>query len=96
MAVHQGRIDLLESYVKNDPSLMHRKLSLQEIFSKSFFRDNSDGLHLAPLEGATLLHLAIEYNERAIMQWAEIDSLTKQFKFNEEGKSHLRKLCWNE
>jgi hypothetical protein len=59
----------LEKHLKKDPDLIHRKFSLKEIFCKPFFRDDTDGLHLTPLEGATLLHLAIEYDERDIMQW---------------------------
>lgn len=69
MAFHQGRIDLLEKHLKNDPELIHRRFSLQEIYSSPYFHDEADGLHLAPLEGSTLLHLAIEYDERNIMHW---------------------------
>ena len=69
MAFHQGRIDLLEKHLRKDPGLIHQKFSLKEIFCKPFFLDNTDGLHLTPLEGTTLLHLAIEYDERDIMQW---------------------------
>ena len=69
MAFHQGRIDLLEKHLKIDPDLIRRKYSLKEVFCKPFFQDDLDGLHLAPLEGATLLHMAIEYDERQIMEW---------------------------
>lgn len=69
MAFHQGRIDLLENQLKDNPDLINRRFSLNEIFSSPYFKDKEDGLHLAPLEGATLLHMAIEYDERDIMKW---------------------------
>ena len=69
MAFHRGQIDLLEKHFRNEPDLIHRRFSLREIFCKPFFDDDMDGLHLTPLEGATLLHLAMEYDERDIMQW---------------------------
>ncbi|MFY0651388.1 MAG: ankyrin repeat domain-containing protein [Cyclobacteriaceae bacterium] len=69
LAFHRGRIDLLTRHLKHDPDLVNRRFSLNEIFGSPFFRDKSDGLHLCPLEGTTLLHLAMEYDEREIMQW---------------------------
>ncbi|MDN5215818.1 hypothetical protein QQ020_27315 [Fulvivirgaceae bacterium BMA12] len=69
MAFHQGRIDLLEKHLSHEPQLINRRFSLKEIFCKPFFDDHTDGLHLTPLEGTTLLHLAIEYDEREIMKW---------------------------
>ncbi len=69
MAFHQGRIDLLEKHLNREPGLIHRRFSLKEIFCKPFFDDHTDGLHLTPLEGTTLLHLAVEYDERDIMKW---------------------------
>jgi ankyrin repeat protein len=69
MAFHQGRIELLEKHLKDDPDLVYRRFSLNEIFRSPYFHDKNDGLHLTPLEGATLLHMAIEYDEREIMEW---------------------------
>jgi len=69
MAFHRGRIDLLEKAYKKDPGFIHQQFSLDEIFPKPFFKDNTNGLHLTPVEGSTLLHLAMEYDERAIMEW---------------------------
>jgi ankyrin repeat protein len=69
MAFHRGRVDLLEKRLEDNPNFIHHKYALSEIFPTPFFDDNSDGLHLTPLEGTTLLHLAIEYDEREIMEW---------------------------
>lgn len=69
MAFHRGRIDLLEKHLRNDPGLIHQKFSLKEIFCEPFFDDYTDGLHLTPLEGTTLLHMAMEYDEQNIMHW---------------------------
>ena len=60
---------MLEKHLRNDPGLIHQKFSLKEIFCKPFFDDHTDGLHLTPLEGTTLLHLAMEYDEQNIMHW---------------------------
>ena len=69
MAFHQGRIDLLKMHLQRDPSLLNHRFSLTEIFPSAFGIQPGDGLHLTPVDGATLLHLAIEYDEQAIMQW---------------------------
>ena len=69
MAFHRGRIDLLEKHLRNDPGLIHQKFSLKEIFCKPFFDDHTDGLHLTPLEGTTLLHLAMEYHALVGRKW---------------------------
>ena len=68
MAFHQGRTDLLEQHLKRDAELVHRRFSLNEIFPLPYFRNSADGLHLTPLNGATLLHLAVEYDEQEIMR----------------------------
>lgn len=69
MAFHQGRIDLLKKHVGHAPDLIHQRFTLEEVFHTPFFMNPTDGLHLTPVEGATLLHLAIEYDEQDIMQW---------------------------
>ncbi len=64
MAIHRGRLDLLEACLKRDPLAIHRQMTIPELFPIA-----EDALHCAPLNGATLLHLAIEYHEMETTQW---------------------------
>ena len=68
-AFHRGRIDLLETHLKKDPSLVHRRFSIDEIYRTPNFMDPTDGLHLTPLNGTTLLHMAMEFDEQDMMKW---------------------------
>jgi len=79
MAVHRGSIALLEQHLHRDPKLLQRHFTLDDIYPASLGIRPGDGLHGTPLEGATLLHLAVEYQEEEIVQWliaqgADIDA----------------------
>ncbi len=87
MAVHRGRIDLLEKHLQNDPQLLHRTFSHEEIYPPALgcHSDHSLALHGTPLAGGTLLHLCVEFDEIEVADWlirhgadvnakAEIDS----------------------
>lgn len=65
MAVHRGRIDLLERHFARDPNLPARKFSLAEIYPPELGcgPDLSYGLHGTPLDGTTLLHICVEFDE---------------------------------
>lgn len=70
MALHRGRIDLLEAHLRRDPRLLVRTFSYDEIFPRELGCDApKDAWHGTPLGGATLLHLAIEYDEMEIARW---------------------------
>jgi ankyrin repeat protein len=69
MAFHRGRIDLLEDHLKRDPKLLNRRFNEAEIFPPELGLKPGDGLHLTPVDGTTLLHLAIEYDELEIAAW---------------------------
>ena len=71
MAVHRGRIDLLEQHFKRDSNLPARTFSLAEIYPPDLGcgPDLSYGLHGTPLEGTTLLHICVEFDEIEIAQW---------------------------
>lgn len=71
MALHRGRIDLLENHLQHDPQLLSRTFSHQEIFPPELgcHADESLALHGTPLAGATLLHISIDYDEIEIMRW---------------------------
>lgn len=70
MAVHRGRIDLLERQLKRDPRLLSRTFSHDEIFPADLgCHDEVIATHGTPLRGATLLHMAIDYDEMDIARW---------------------------
>lgn len=69
MAIHRGRIDLLEACLDREPALLERRFAEAEIYPAELGIKPGDGLHCAPLDGATLLHMAVEYLELDIAQW---------------------------
>ncbi|MEP6621603.1 MAG: ankyrin repeat domain-containing protein [bacterium] len=71
MALHRGRIDLLELWLRRDPLLLVRTFTHQEIFPPALgcHADESLALVGASLGGATLLHMAAEYEELEIARW---------------------------
>jgi hypothetical protein len=72
MAVHRGRIDLLEQHLGADPSLVHRTFSLEEIYPACGDHDangNRLGIHGTPLDGASLLHLCVDQDEPEMLLW---------------------------
>jgi len=71
MAVHRGRLDLLDQHLHRDPALRKRTFSHQDIWPPSLecHADESLALHGAPVAGATLLHMAVDYEERGIADW---------------------------
>lgn len=71
MALHRGRIDLLEGHLDRDPGLLARTFSHPEIFPPELGceADESLALHGTPIAGGTLLHLCVEYDEIEIARW---------------------------
>lgn len=71
MAVHRGRIDLLESQLRRDPRMPSRTFSIEKIYPRELGcgPDFSFGLHGTPLAGATLLHICVEFDEIEIARW---------------------------
>jgi hypothetical protein len=70
MALHRGRIDLLEDHLARDPNLLNRTFSHREIYPAEMgCRDPIDATVGTPLGGATLLHMCVEYNELEIARW---------------------------
>jgi ankyrin repeat protein len=69
MAIHRGRIDLLAQCVEHDPAILTRHLSESEIYPAELGIKPGRGLHGTPLDGTTLLHMAIEFQETEIAQW---------------------------
>jgi len=71
MAVHRGRIDLIEEHLRRDPGLFTRTFSHQEIYPPELgcHADESLALHTTPLGGAALLHLCVDNDEMEIARW---------------------------
>jgi hypothetical protein len=71
MAVHRGRIDLLEDHLRRDPGLLGRTFRHEEIYPRELgcHADESLALHGTPLAGTTLLHLCVDYDELEIARW---------------------------
>jgi ankyrin repeat protein len=71
IAVHRGRVDLLEQHLRRDPELAARTFSHEEIYPLSLGcnADHSLALHSTPFAGGTLLHMAVEFDEIEIARW---------------------------
>ena len=63
MAFHRGQADRLKKHLRRDPPLLDRRFSCREIYPPELgcSPDGRSGLHGTPLEGTTLLHMAIDF-----------------------------------
>ena len=70
MALHRGRIDLLEEHLRGDPRLLRRTFTHEEIYPPALgCHDEVLATHGTPLGGATLLHMCVDYDEIDIARW---------------------------
>lgn len=71
MAFHCGDIGGLERHLQRDPQLVNHRFGYREIYppKTGCADDGRSGLHSTPIDGATLLHLAIDFDEREIFDW---------------------------
>jgi hypothetical protein len=70
MALHRGRIDLLEQHLSRDPGLLNRTFSHRAIYPAEMgCGDPLDATVGTPLDGTTLLHMCVEYDELEIGRW---------------------------
>lgn len=71
MAFHRGRIDLLKSHLADDPDLPQRRFSHRDIYPLELgcHADKSLALHGTPLDGTTLLHMCMDFDEWEIACW---------------------------
>jgi hypothetical protein len=70
MALHRGRLDLLEAHLRRDPSLLGRTFSHEEIYPPDLgCHDDVLATQGTPLKGTTLLHLCADYDELEIARW---------------------------
>ncbi len=68
MALHRGRLDLLDAHIRRDPGLLSRAFSYEEIFPPELGCHGED-LPRTTLHGATLLHVCVEFDELDIAKW---------------------------
>ncbi len=70
MALHRGRIDLLEAHIARDPSVLNRRFRHEEIYPPELdCHDEVNATHGTPLNGTTLLHMCADYDELEIAEW---------------------------
>jgi hypothetical protein len=69
MALHRGDLARLEQHLRGDPQLLERRFTLPEIYPAECGCTEGGGLHWTPIDGTTLLHLAIDFREREIFEW---------------------------
>lgn len=70
MAIHRGRIDLLETHLARDPDLLTRTFDIADVFplAPACAREpyTAQG---TPVHGTTLLHVAAYFDELEIAEW---------------------------
>jgi ankyrin repeat protein len=70
MALHRGRIDLLETHLARDPGLLARTFDIADVFplAPACAREpyTAQG---TPVHGTTLLHIAAYFDELEIAEW---------------------------
>jgi hypothetical protein len=75
MALHRGRIDLLDAHIRRDPSVLRRTFTFDEIYPPELkcqpLKPGSydEMLPRTPLAGTTLLHVCVEFDELEIARW---------------------------
>jgi len=70
MALHRGRIDLLEAQLRRDPELLKRTFTHEEIYPPELgCHDEVLATQGTPLAGTTLLHMCVDYDELEIARW---------------------------
>lgn len=70
MALHRGRIDLLEEHLRRDPQMLSRTFTHKEIYpSEMGCKEEIDATVGTPLGGTTLLHMCVDYDEIEIARW---------------------------
>ena len=70
MAFHRGRFDLLEAHLAREPGLINRRFAIEEIFPPEVgCRHPSYECMGTPVDGGTLLHLAVYWDELDMATW---------------------------
>lgn len=70
VAFHRGRADRLKEHLRRDPGLATRRFAYREIYPPELGcpDDGRSGMCGTPLDGTTLLHAAIDFDEQEIFE----------------------------
>ncbi|HEY3861757.1 MAG TPA: ankyrin repeat domain-containing protein [Verrucomicrobiae bacterium] len=70
VAFHRGDLPRLADFLRRDPPLARRRFSLLEIYPPELgcAKDGRGGMHWTPIDGTTLLHLAVDFDELEIFE----------------------------
>ena len=70
MALHRGRIDLLEAHLARDPDLLTRTFDIADVFPLAPACSREPYIAQGtPVHGTTLLHIAAYFDELEIAEW---------------------------
>lgn len=71
IAFHFGDLERLKMHLQEDPDLLNRRFHWGEIYppESGCSDDLASGLHGTPIDGTTLLHLSIDFDEQEIFDW---------------------------
>lgn len=70
MAFHRGRFDLLQAHLDREPGLLERRFTIEEIFPAEVgCRPVAHECMGTPVDGGTLLHLAVYWDELDMARW---------------------------
>jgi len=69
MALARGRMDLLEQIIAEDPAVLNRRFPYSAIYPPEIGMKEGEGLTSTPLDGTTLLHQAIEFEDTESARW---------------------------
>jgi hypothetical protein len=69
MALHCGRLDLLQQHLNRDPRLLERTFTEAEIYPPELGFKPGEALTATPVDGGTLLHLTLEYDDLEMARW---------------------------
>jgi hypothetical protein len=71
MALHRGDVAALRRHLRLDPALLERRFTLREIYPAECgcLKGGRNGMHWTPIDGTTLLHVAVDFREREIFDF---------------------------
>src|SRR5688572_18044424 len=70
MAVHRGDLKRLKEFLRKDRELVRRRFGLVEIYPPELgcAKDGKSGMHWTPIDGTTLLHIAVDFDELELFE----------------------------
>lgn len=69
MALHRGDVARLQMHLERDPRLLEHRFKLPAIYPAECGCSKDGGMHWTPIDGTTLLHLAIDFRAKEIFDW---------------------------